>query len=112
MYEAHYGFKELPFGLTPDTSFVYSGSSFQEALNTLLVAAYNGEGFIKIVGEVGHGKTMLCRTFLSTLNEQRAPAVKGASGAAFEGPTYVTAYIPNPYLDPRGLMLALAEEFR
>jgi MSHA biogenesis protein MshM len=98
MYESHFGFRELPFGLTPDTSYVYPGSSFQEALNTLLVAAYNGEGFIKIVGEVGHGKTMLCRTFLAALRDRADP------------PEFVTAFMPNPYLDPRGLLIALGEE--
>jgi MSHA biogenesis protein MshM len=111
MYEAHYGFRELPFGLTPDTSYVYPCASFQEALNTLLVAAYNGEGFIKIVGEVGHGKTMLCRTFLASLREtQESLPAKAREGLNF-GTAFVTAYLPNPYLDPRGLMLALAEEF-
>ena len=110
MYEAHYGFRELPFGLTPDTSYVYPCASFQEALNTLLVAAYNGEGFIKIVGEVGHGKTMLCRTFLASLRETEALPAKARDGLNF-GTAFVTAYLPNPYLDPRGLMLALAEEF-
>jgi len=112
MYEAHYGFHELPFGLTPDTSYVYPAASFQEALNTLLVAVYNGEGFIKIIGEVGHGKTMLCRTFLATLNEPHEKEGTEAETALNRGPSFVTAYIPNPYLDPRGLMLALAEEFR
>src|SRR4029077_8821551 len=69
--------------------------SHQEALNTLLVAVRNGEGFIKIAGEVGTGKTLLCRRFLATLDDK-----------------YITAYIPNPYLEPRALMLALAEELR
>ena len=112
MYEAHYGFRELPFGLTPDTSYVYQSASFQEALNTLLVAVYNGEGFIKIVGEVGHGKTMLCRTFLATLREPHESEGTKAEDALHRGPSFVTAYIPNPYLDPRVLMLALAEEFQ
>jgi MSHA biogenesis protein MshM len=111
MYEAHYGFRELPFGLTPDTSYVFPCASFQEALNTLLVAVLNGEGFIKIVGEVGHGKTMLCRTFLANLNEPQAPAEGTAAADASAAASFVTAYVPNPYLDPRGLMLALAEEF-
>ena len=110
MYESHFGFRELPFGLTPDTSYVYPGSSFQEALNTLLVAAYNGEGFIKIVGEVGHGKTMLCRTFLAALREP--PGQEGATpGAEPRESEFVTAFMPNPYLDPRGLFIALGEEF-
>jgi MSHA biogenesis protein MshM len=83
----------MPFGITPDTSFAYACSSHQEALNTLMVAVTNGEGFIKITGEVGTGKTLLCRRFLATL-----------------GPRFVSAYIPNPYLEPRALLLALAGE--
>lgn len=95
MYEGHFGLHELPFGITPDTSFAYACASHQEALNTLLVAVRNGEGFIKITGEVGTGKTLLCRKFLSTLDAG-----------------YVSAYIPNPYLEPRTLLLALADELR
>lgn len=93
MYAAHFGLRELPFGITPDTSFFFSSPRSQEALNTLLIAARNGEGFIKITGEVGTGKTLLCRKFMATLGED-----------------FVTAYIPNPFLEPRTLMLALAEE--
>ena len=93
MYSAHFGLRELPFGITPDTSFFFTSPHSQEALNTLLVAARNGEGFIKITGEVGTGKTLLCRKFMATL-----------------GDGFVTAYIPNPYLEPRTLMLALADE--
>lgn len=92
-YLKHFGLRELPFGITPDTSFFFACRSIQEALNTLLVAVSNGEGFIKITGEVGTGKTLLCRKFLSTL-----------------GSHWVSAYIPNPNLEPRGLLLALAEE--
>ena len=69
MYLEYFGLREPPFGLTPDTSFFYACSNYQEALNTLLVAARNGEGFIKIVGEVGNSKTLLCRKFLATLNQ-------------------------------------------
>jgi MSHA biogenesis protein MshM len=93
MYTAHFGLKETPFGITPDTSYFFTSPRSQEALNTLLVAARNGEGFIKITGEVGTGKTLLCRKFMGTLEED-----------------FVTAYIPNPYLEPRTLMLALADE--
>ena len=93
LFRSHFGLQELPFGITPDTSFAYACASHQEALNTLLVAVKNGEGFIKITGEVGTGKTLLCRRFLSTLDD-----------------TYVSAYIPNPYLEPRTLLFALAEE--
>ena len=93
MYKAHFGLRELPFGITPDTSFFFACANYQEALNTLLVAAKNGEGFIKITGEVGVGKTLLCRKFMAALDK-----------------SFVTAYIPNPMLDPRSLMLALTDE--
>jgi MSHA biogenesis protein MshM len=93
MYKTHFGLRELPFGITPDTSFFFACTNYQEALNTLLVAARNGEGFIKITGEVGVGKTLLCRKFMATLDK-----------------SFVTAYIPNPFLEPRTLMLALADE--
>ena len=93
MYQSHFGLKELPFGITPDTSFFFALTRYQEALNTLLVAAQNGEGFIKITGEVGTGKTLLCRKFLASLGDR-----------------FVTAYIPNPYLEPRALLMALADE--
>jgi MSHA biogenesis protein MshM len=93
MYESHFGLREAPFGITPDTSFFFSSPHSQEALNTLLVAARGGEGFIKITGEVGTGKTLLCRKFMKTL-----------------GDDFVTAYLPNPLLEPRTLMLALADE--
>ena len=92
-YVTYFGLREPPFGITPDTSFFYACRSTQEALNTLLVAVSNGEGFIKITGEVGTGKTLLCRKFLATLDAG-----------------WVSAYIPNPMLEPRGLLLAIAEE--
>lgn len=93
MYRSHFGLREMPFGITPDTSFAYACNTHQEALNTLLVAIKNGEGFIKITGEVGTGKTLLCRRLLATLDSN-----------------HVSAYIPNPYLEPRTLLFALAEE--
>jgi len=93
MYRNHFGLREMPFGITPDTNFAYACNTHQEALNTLLVAVKNGEGFIKITGEVGTGKTLLCRRFLATIDQ-----------------SHVSAYIPNPYLEPRTLLLALAEE--
>ena len=93
MYLDHFGLSELPFGITPDTSYTVITRSHQEALNTLLVALNSGEGFIKITGEVGTGKTLLCRRLLQALPENA-----------------VSAYLPNPYLAPRTLLLALAEE--
>ena len=93
MYKSHFGLTELPFGITPDTSFFFAAPTSQEALNTLLIAVKNGEGFMKITGEVGTGKTLLCRKFMATLDD-----------------SFVTAYIPNPFLEPRTLMMALAED--
>jgi MSHA biogenesis protein MshM len=95
MYQEFFDLNEPPFGITPDTSFFFAFTSYQEALNTLLVAARTGEGFIKITGEVGTGKTLLCRKFMASL-----------------GSDFVTAYIPNPYLEPRTLLLAVAEDLR
>lgn len=93
MYLEYFGLQEQPFSITPDTSFAFSAQSHQEALNTLLVALQCGEGFIKITGEVGTGKTLLCRRLLRTLTDG-----------------WVTAYLPNPSLDPDTLLLAVAEE--
>jgi MSHA biogenesis protein MshM len=92
-YLRQFGLREPPFGITPDTSFFYPCRSTQQALNTLLIALSNGEGFIKITGEVGTGKTLLCRKFLKTLDDG-----------------WVSAYIPNPNLEPRTLLLAFSEE--
>ncbi len=94
MYTAHFGLAELPFTITPDTSFFFPHSSYQDALNTLLVAVRSGEGFIKVIGEVGTGKTLLCRKLLTLLEEE----------------SFVTAYIPNPYVEPMTLLLAVADE--
>jgi len=95
MYRIHFALREPPFGLTPDTAFAFACTPHQEALNMLLVAVNSGEGFMKVTGEVGTGKTLLCRRFLSQLDHEN-----------------VTAYIPTPLLDSHGLLLALAEELR
>jgi len=93
MYQSHFGLREAPFRLTPDTAFFFPGSSHQEALNVLRVALSNGEGFIKITGEVGLGKTLLCRTLLASL-----------------GPHFCSAWIPNPDQSPASMRAALARE--
>ena len=96
MYLQHFGLRELPFSLTPNTQFFLNLASYHKAHNMLMVSLANAEGFIKIVGEVGTGKTMLCRKVLNTLEEDKE--------------NYITAYIPNPGLSPKGLFLAFAEE--
>jgi MSHA biogenesis protein MshM len=93
VYLQHFQLKEPPFTLTPDTEFFFNHGSHREAMNVLLVALQSGEGFIKVTGEVGTGKTLLCRQLLNLLDE-----------------TVVTAYLPNPFLNPTALRMALAEE--
>lgn len=96
MYLEHFGINELPFSLTPNTQFFLNMASYQKAYNMLMVSIANREGFIKVIGEVGTGKTMLCRKVLNSLEETPQQ--------------YVTAYIANPVLSPKGLFLAFAEE--
>ena len=93
MYLYHYGIKELPFTLTPNTSYFFGLPSHKEAIEVLSTALKTGEGFIKVTGEVGTGKTLICRKLLNELPEN-----------------YVTAYIPNPYLSPSELRRAVASE--
>ena len=93
MYKHFFDFDELPFSITPDTQFFLNQQSHREALNTMLVALKHCEGFIKIVGEVGTGKTLLCRILLSSLSKD-----------------FVTVYIPNPYLSAEELKTFIAQE--
>ncbi len=93
MYLTYFGLNEYPFGITPDTQFACNVTSHEEALNTLLLAIHGGEGFVKITGEVGAGKTLLCRKLLTMLGDQR-----------------VAAYIPNPQLEPRAMLTEVAVE--
>lgn len=94
MYQEHFGLSELPFSITPDTGYFFSYGDYADALSTLLVALRAGEGFIKVTGEVGTGKTLLCRKLLNSL----------------ENSEFVTAYIPNPLVTPYGLLTAVADE--
>lgn len=93
MYLQYFNMSQKPFELLPDTQFFFENDSYKEALNVLLVAIRSGEGFVKVTGEVGTGKTMLCRKLLNALEEN-----------------YITAYIPTPFLTPLQLRIALAEE--
>ncbi|NNE63723.1 MAG: AAA family ATPase [Gammaproteobacteria bacterium] len=93
MYEQYYGLTEKPFSLTPDTEFYFQSLTHQQALNVLLVAIRSGDGFIKVTGEVGTGKTLLCRMLLDSLDDG-----------------FNTVYIPNPYMNCNALLDALLAE--
>ncbi|WP_076417163.1 AAA family ATPase [Colwellia sp. UCD-KL20] len=93
MYLYHFGLRELPFTLTPNTHFFLGLEPHNEALAVLITALQTGEGFIKVIGEVGTGKTLLCRKLLNEIPKH-----------------FVTAYIPNPYLKPDELRRAVALE--
>jgi len=93
MYETFFGLQELPFTLTPNTHFFLKSDTHQQGLEMLLWALKNKEGFLKISGEVGTGKTLLCRKLLNSLGDE-----------------YITAYVPNPHCSAETLYcLILAE---
>src|SRR5882757_112178 len=98
MYLQHFDLAAAPFSITPGTAFAYGSRAQLEALNTLLLAIDDGEGFIKITGEVGTGKTLLCRRFMAALAGRES--------------RYDIAYIPNPALSPRTLLLTIALELK
>lgn len=93
MYLGHFGLTQAPFGITPDTEFIYPSESYLEGLNLLHFALASGEGFIKVVGEIGTGKTLLCRNFLADL-----------------GPDWKAAYLPNPQMEPRAFLHEIADD--
>ena len=95
-FRAFFGIKELPFSLVPNTQYFVSLPDHRECFSMLLFAIASGDGFIKVTGEVGTGKTLLCRRLLNSLDEQE----------------YYTAYLPNPRLTPIELKRALAKELQ
>lgn len=92
--EMFFGLRETPFSLTPDTGFYVNMPDHKAAFDAILYGLSAGEGFIKITGEVGTGKTLLCRRLLRYLNTDQ----------------WETAYIPNPALSSVSLWRALAVE--
>ncbi|MDR9825936.1 AAA family ATPase [Vibrio sp. FNV 38] len=93
MYLEHFGLSQYPFHLTPDTELFLGLEPHYEAIQTVLSALQMGEGVIKVTGEVGSGKTMVCRMLINHLS-QVAQLV----------------YLPNPALTGDELRLAVATE--
>ncbi|ATC97565.1 ExeA family protein [Pseudoalteromonas spongiae] len=95
MYLSHFGLTELPFSLTPNTQFYCALAPHNEAMDVLITALNMGEGFIKVTGEVGTGKTLLCRKLLNSFDDST-----------------IVAYIANSYLSPDELCYAIANELQ
>ena len=93
MYEKFFGFREKPFKLVPNPAYLFLSKSHEEALAHLNYALAQGDGFVEITGEVGTGKTTLCRAFLENLDSST-----------------VAAYIFNPKLGPKQLIKTINDE--
>ena len=95
MYLDHFGLKEPPFRITPDTDFFFQGANRGATLEALLYAITHDEGIVKVSGEVGSGKTMLCRVLM-----ERLPA------------TVETIYLANPSLSRDEILFAIGDELK
>jgi general secretion pathway protein A len=93
MYNQFYGFRESPFNITPDPRFLFFSDRHREAYNHILFGIKERKGFIQVTGEVGAGKTTLCRALLEEL-----------------GSDYITALILNPCLNPTQLLRTILTE--
>ena len=94
VYLDFYGLKEPPFNITPNPRYLFYSAKHREALNYLLYGIRERKGFVQLTGEVGAGKTTLCRALLEQLGKQ-----------------YSTALILNPVLSADQLVKAIAMEF-
>jgi MSHA biogenesis protein MshM len=95
MYYAHFGLKEPPFKITPNTEVFFTGGNRGAVLDALIYAINSGEGIIKVVGEVGSGKTMLCR-MLQTMLPDKVESI----------------YLANPSVAPEDVLHAIAFELQ
>jgi type II secretory pathway predicted ATPase ExeA len=93
VYLEHFGLREAPFGITPHTEFFFSGANRGATLEALIYAVTHDEGIVEVSGEVGSGKTMLCRMLLERLPEDVA-----------------TVYLAMPSLSPEDILRAVADE--
>jgi general secretion pathway protein A len=94
VYLDYYGLTEPPFDITPNPRFLFYSLKYREAFNHLVYGIRERKGFVQMTGEVGAGKTTLCRALLDNLDKR-----------------YSTALILNPVLNPDELMKAIAVEF-
>ena len=94
MYEPFFGLKETPFNLTPDPRFLYFSRHHKEALSSMLYGIESRRGFIQITGEIGAGKTTLCRSFLRKLQDK-----------------VHTSIVFNPYFSEFELLQIIIEDF-
>jgi general secretion pathway protein A len=94
MYESYYGFAEKPFSLTPDPKFLYRSPSHAGAFELLQYAIRRREGFVVITGDIGTGKTTLCRALLETIDR-----------------TTYTALVLNPFLSEEDLITRILQDF-
>jgi len=95
LYYPHFGLKEPPFKITPNTDFFFSGGNRGAVLDALIYAITSGEGIVKVVGEVGSGKTMLCR-MLQTILPKKIESI----------------YLANPSVAPEDVLHAIAFELQ
>ena len=95
MYLDHFGLREAPFRITPHTEFFFAGANRGATLEALIYAITHDEGIVKVSGEVGSGKTMLCRMLLEKLPEN-----------------VETVYLANPSLSRDEIFHAIAEELQ
>jgi general secretion pathway protein A len=95
VYLNYYGLTEPPFDITPNPRFLFYSAKHREAFNHLLYGIRERKGFVQMTGEIGAGKTTLCRALLEQLNDGR----------------YSTALILNPVLSSEELVKAIAVEF-
>jgi MSHA biogenesis protein MshM len=93
MYLEHFGLREAPFRITPHTEFFFSGANRGATLEALLYAITAGEGLVKVSGEVGSGKTMLCRVLMERLPQ-----------------TVETIYLAVPSLSRDEMLAAIASD--
>jgi len=95
MYHEYFGLNQAPFKITPDTSLFFPGGNRGAVLDALIYAITSGEGIVKVVGEVGSGKTMLCRMLEVELPEN-----------------VEVVYLANPSLSPDNILHAIAFELK